>query len=358
MTNNAVQDKADTPRVRVVIVDEDPLARIGLATILEGAGDIIVAGSSGGAENAMPLVLKHRPDVVLIDLRMPWSSGLAAVAAIRGLPQAPRVLALTALDYDGEVLEAIEAGVCGFLPKGESRQGIVDAVHVVASGGALLSPHGAMTLVSHVVASRFCARRHRAMGKLARLTGREREVVGAVAEGKSNAEIAAELYLSEATVKTHLTRSFAKLDVGNRVQLTIFAYESGLAGCGDLCRGPPAGSGPRPAHLGLRRRRTGCTVRTPSLSLQWRRISASARCRPTRTAPGVVPIARAVSSPDRPTTMRSSTNRRCRAFRVSSASASCVPSSQFSTTRSGLGSRSGASGSASVGIDRSRSRSR
>lgn len=358
MTNSPGQDKGDTPQVRVVIVDDDPLARIGLAMILEGAGDITVAGSSGGAQNAVPLVLKHRPDLVLIDLRMPWAAGLAAVAGIRALPAPPRVLALTTVDYEGEVLEAIEAGVCGFLPKGESRQGIVDAVHVVASGGALLSPDGAMTLVSHVVATRFCARRHRALGKLTRLTEREREVVAAVARGMSNAEIAAELYMSEATVKTHLTRSFRKLDVGSRVQLTIFAYESGLAGCGDLCRGPPAGSGPRPAHLRLRRRRTGCTVRTPSLNLQWRRISASARCRPTRTAPGVVPITRAVSSPDRPTTMRSSTNRRCRAFRMSSASASCVPSSRFSITRSGLGNRSGASGSASVGIDRSRSRSR
>lgn len=352
MTNIAGQDETDTPRVRVVIVDDDPLARLGLTTILEDAGDIVVAGADGGAENATALVLKHRPDVVLIDLRMPWADGLAAVAAIRALPTPPKILALTAVDYDGEVLEAIGAGVSGFLPKGESRQGIVDAVHVVAAGGALLSPHGAMTLISHFVASRYCARHHRAMAGLARLTEREREVVGAVAEGKSNAEIACELFMSEATVKTHLSRSFAKLDVSNRVQLTIFAYEAGLAGCGDLCRGPPAGSGPRPAHLDRCRRRIGCTVSTPSLSLQWRRTSASARCRPTRTAPGVVAVARAVSSVDRPTTMRSTTNSRCRALRVSSAAASWARSSEVSTRWSGPG--VGASGTSSVGVDRSR----
>jgi DNA-binding NarL/FixJ family response regulator len=154
--------------------------------------------------------------------------GIAATAAVNALPDPPKVLVLTTYDLDEYVFDALAAGAGGFLLKEGAPQEIIEAVRVVARGDMMLSPGTTRKLVGHFVAARANPRRVRAQTLLAGLSEREREVVTAVAQGKSNAEIGGELYLSEATVKTHITRTFAKLDVTNRVQLTIFAYEAGM----------------------------------------------------------------------------------------------------------------------------------
>ncbi|ASR36059.1 DNA-binding response regulator [Prauserella marina] len=212
----------------MLLVDDDPLVRTGLSMILGSTGDIVVVAEASDGDEVVPKVALHAPDVVLMDIRMPRVDGLAATAAVTALPRPPKVLVLTTYDLDEYVFDALAAGASGFLLKEGSPQEIVDAVRVVAAGEAMLSPRTTRTLIGHFVAARTSPRRQRARAALDVLTDREREIVTAVASGKSNAEIASGLYLSEATVKTHLTRIFAKIDAANRVQLTIFAYEAGL----------------------------------------------------------------------------------------------------------------------------------
>jgi DNA-binding NarL/FixJ family response regulator len=212
----------------VLLVDDDPLVRTGLSMILASAEDIVVAGEASDGDEAVKQVRATAPDVVLMDIRMRRMDGLAATRAVNALPVPPKVLVLTTYDLDEYVFEALAAGASGFLLKEGSPQEIINAVRVVAKGDVMLSPGTTRKLVGHFVAARANPRRQRAESKLPSLSTREREVVTAVAQGKSNAEIAGELFLSEATVKTHITRTFAKLDVTNRVQLTIFAYEAGM----------------------------------------------------------------------------------------------------------------------------------
>ncbi|WP_133903234.1 response regulator transcription factor [Actinophytocola oryzae] len=212
----------------MLLVDDDPLVRTGLAMILGSAPDIEVVGQAADGDEAVGQVRATRPDVVLMDIRMRRMDGIAATAAVAALPDPPKVLILTTYDLDEYVFDALAAGAGGFLLKEGAPQEIMEAVRVVAKGEVMLSPGTTRKLVGHFVAARANPRRQRAVAKLAELSGREREVVTAVAQGKSNADIAGELFLSEATVKTHITRTFAKLDVTNRVQLTIFAYESGI----------------------------------------------------------------------------------------------------------------------------------
>jgi DNA-binding NarL/FixJ family response regulator len=212
----------------VLLVDDDPLVRTGLAMILGSAPDIVVVGEAGDGDEAVGQVRACAPDVVLMDIRMRRMDGLAATAAVTALPAPPKVLVLTTYDLDEYVFDALAAGAGGFLLKECAPQEIIEAVRVVAKGDMLLSPGTTRKLVGHFVAARANPRRQRALAKLGELSEREREVVAAVARGKSNADIAGELFLSEATVKTHITRTFAKLDVTNRVQLTIFAYEAGM----------------------------------------------------------------------------------------------------------------------------------
>jgi DNA-binding NarL/FixJ family response regulator len=215
-------------QLRVLLVDDDPLVRRGLAMILGSAQDIVVAGEVGDGDEAVGGVRAHAPDVVLMDIRMRRMDGLAATRMVMALPNPPKVLVLTTYDLDEYVFDALAAGAGGFLLKEGSPQEIIDAVRVVAKGEVMLSPTTTRKLVGHFVAARANPRRQRALAKLGALSEREREVVTAVAQGKSNADIARDLFLSEATVKTHITRTFAKLDVTNRVQLTIFAYEAGM----------------------------------------------------------------------------------------------------------------------------------
>jgi DNA-binding NarL/FixJ family response regulator len=215
-------------QLRVLLVDDDPLVRTGLSMILGSAADIEVAGEASDGDEAVARVRATSPDVVLMDIRMRRMDGLAATRAVTAMTDPPHVLVLTTYDLDEYVFDALAAGASGFLLKECSPQKIIDAVRTVAKGDVMLSPGTTRRLVGHFVAARANPRRQRALTKLGVLSVREREVVTAVAQGKSNADIAGELFLSEATVKTHITRTFAKLDVTNRVQLTIFAYEAGM----------------------------------------------------------------------------------------------------------------------------------
>ena len=214
--------------MRVLLVDDDPLVRTGLSMILGSAPDLEVVGEAGDGDEAVQQVARHAPDVVIMDIRMRRMNGLVATAAVLAQPRPPKVLILTTFDLDEYVFEALAAGASGFLLKEGSPQEIIEAVRVVANGDAMLSPRTTKQLIGQFVAARANPRRTRAQAKLELLSNREREIVTAVAQGKPNADIAAELFLSEATVKTHITRTFAKLDVSNRVQLTIFAYEAEL----------------------------------------------------------------------------------------------------------------------------------
>jgi DNA-binding NarL/FixJ family response regulator len=215
-------------QLRVLLVDDDPLVRRGLAMILGSAPDIAVVGEVGDGDEAVGGVRAYLPDVVLMDIRMRRMDGITATRLVMSLPSPPQVLVLTTYDLDEYVFDALAAGAGGFLLKEGSPQEIISAVRVVAQGEVMLSPGTTRKLVGHFVAARANPRRQVALAKLGGLSSREREVVTAVAQGKSNADIAGELFLSEATVKTHITRTFAKLDVTNRVQLTIFAYEAGI----------------------------------------------------------------------------------------------------------------------------------
>jgi len=214
--------------VRVLLVDDDPLVRTGLSMILGSTPDIVVVAEAGDGDEAVQQVARHAPDVVIMDIRMRRMNGLVATAAVLAQPRPPKVLILTTFDLDEYVFEALAAGASGFLLKEGSPQEIIEGVRVVANGDAMLSPRTTKQLIGQFVAARANPRRTRARSNLELLSDREREIVTAVAQGKPNAGIAAELFLSEATVKTHITRTFAKLDVSNRVQLTIFAYEAGL----------------------------------------------------------------------------------------------------------------------------------
>ncbi|MFG1645676.1 response regulator [Amycolatopsis sp. NPDC049252] len=214
--------------VRVLLVDDDPLVRTGLSMILASTPDLEVVAEAGDGDEAVQQVARHDPDVVLMDIRMRRMNGLAATAAVLAQPRPPKVLILTTFDLDEYVFEALAAGASGFLLKEGSPQEIIEGVRVVARGEAMLSPRTTKQLIGQFVAARVSPRRARARAGLELLSDRERQIVTAVAQGKPNADIAGELFLSEATVKTHITRTFAKLDVSNRVQLTIFAYEAGL----------------------------------------------------------------------------------------------------------------------------------
>lgn len=189
----------DDRPLRVLLADDDPLVRTGLSMNLESAGDIAVVGQVDDGDRAVSSVSQHAPDVVVMDIRMARMDGPAATAAVRAMPHAPKVLVLTSFNLDEYVFDV---GANGFLLKESPPQDIINGVRVMAGGELMLSPSTTRALIEHYVAARANPRRRQAAAKLAQLTDREREVVTAVAEGKPNAEIAAELYMSEATVKT------------------------------------------------------------------------------------------------------------------------------------------------------------
>jgi DNA-binding NarL/FixJ family response regulator len=215
--------------IRVLIVDDDALVRAGLSMMLAGTDDIrIVAEASDGAE-VESAVGAFAPDVVLMDIRMPRMDGLAATEKLRSRPGAPQVIVLTTFDADEYVLRALRAGAAGFLLKDTPPPDIIRAVRCVAAGEAMLSPAVTRRLIEHVASDGQGARQARAEELLGCLTEREREVAIAIGQGKSNAEIAGELYMSVATVKAHVSRLLTKLELNNRVQIALLAHDAGLA---------------------------------------------------------------------------------------------------------------------------------
>ena len=207
-------------------MDDDALVRAGLRLVLSSAADIEVVGEAEDGVHALAAVREHRPDVVLMDIRMPRMDGITATAALRRLPTPPEVIVLTTYQADEQVLGALRAGAAGFLVKHTPPADIVDAVRVVASGEAMLSPSVTRTLLSHFADAGASDRHREAARRLGLLTERERDVALAVASGASNAEVAAALFVSEATVKAHVSRLFAKLGVVNRVQIAIVVHDA------------------------------------------------------------------------------------------------------------------------------------
>jgi DNA-binding NarL/FixJ family response regulator len=216
-------------RIRVLVVDDDALVRAGLSMLLAGADDIeIVAEATDGSEVAQA-VAEHRPDVVLMDIRMPGMDGLAATELLRVHEDAPEVIVLTTFEADDYVLRALRAGASGFLLKDTPPAEIVRGVRAVAAGEPMLSPTVTRRLIGHVTDSEGGDRQRHAREQLDRLTEREREVAIAIGQGRSNAEISRELYMSVATVKAHVSRMFEKLEFNNRVQIALLAHDAGEA---------------------------------------------------------------------------------------------------------------------------------
>jgi DNA-binding NarL/FixJ family response regulator len=212
--------------IRVLVADDQALVRGGFRSILETQPDIEVVGEAEDGHDAVEQTTTYAPDVVLMDIRMPRLDGIAATSAILTLPGPPKVLILTTFDLDDYVYQALRAGASGFLLKSAPPRELADAIRTVASGDALLAPEITRRLIEDYV-----TRPRRAATPSAdfdRLTPREAEVLMLISRGLSNAEIAGRLYLSEPTVKTHVTRVLAKLGVRDRVQAVVLAYESGL----------------------------------------------------------------------------------------------------------------------------------
>ncbi len=224
--------------IRVLLADDQALVRAGFRMLLESADDIAVVGEADNGGVAVAMTREHAPDVVLMDLRMPEVDGVTATRLIARDPRlaATKVVVLTTFDDKETVFAALRAGASGFLVKDVEPEELLQGVRIVARGDALLSPS-----VTRAVISRFtdgsegpapAARERRvADPRVAALTEREREVVGLVAAGMSNNEIAAKLVVSPLTAKTHVSRAMTKLNARDRAQLVVFAYESGLAGC-------------------------------------------------------------------------------------------------------------------------------
>ncbi|MGW7683723.1 response regulator [Kribbella sp. NPDC054772] len=217
-----------TEPVRLLLVDDDPLVRAGLSSMLTGAAELELVGEAADGQQAVDAVRDLRPDVVLMDIGMPVLDGVAATSAIRRRAGAPEVVMLTTFGSDEHLPRALRAGASGYLLKDAAPTEIVAAVLNVAAGESVLSPQSTRQLMDHVGAVDQDSRRTTALAALAQLTERERDVVLAVAQGKSNAEAAAALDLGIATVKTHLTNSLAKLQLTNRVQLALLAHDAGL----------------------------------------------------------------------------------------------------------------------------------
>lgn len=213
-------------RVRVLIVDDDPLVRSGLSMMLDGVDGIAVVGEATDGDEVPRAVRTHAPDVILMDIRMPRVDGIAATATVAAMPEPPAVVVLTTFDSDQNIVQALRAGASGFLLKDTPPRDIAEAVRKAATGEPILSADVTRRLMDKIVVG--AGVQHRAALRLAGLSAREREVVIAVGQGKSNAEIAAALYLSLATVKAHVSSILTKLDLDNRTQVALLAHDAGL----------------------------------------------------------------------------------------------------------------------------------
>jgi DNA-binding NarL/FixJ family response regulator len=228
---------ADPAPIRVLVVDDQELVRLGFCVILDAADGITVVGEAANGEAAVSAVAAHKPDVVLMDIRMPGMDGLEATRLITRGPASPRsagsgpttppkVVMLTTFDLDDYVYEALRAGASGFLLKDSPRHDLIAAVRAAAAGDALLAPSVTRRLIEAF--ARRPPETSPSPSRLASLTARERDVLLLLARGRSNAEIAAVLFVSEATVKTHVGNLLAKLGLRDRVQAVILAYETGI----------------------------------------------------------------------------------------------------------------------------------
>lgn len=226
--------------IRVLLVDDQAMVRVGFRMIIETEVDLSVVGEAADGREAVDLVERARPDVVLMDVRMPRMDGLEATAIITARPEPPRVLMLTTFDAEDHVYTALRAGASGFLLKDAPAEQLIDAIRVIHRGDALLAPSVTRMLIAEV-ARRPTVDAATAAPGLDELTDRELEVLRLVARGRSNAEIAEALYLGEATVKTHVGRILAKLELRDRVQAVVAAYESGLVTPGDPLPDHPSG---------------------------------------------------------------------------------------------------------------------
>jgi DNA-binding NarL/FixJ family response regulator len=213
--------------IRVLLVDDDALVRSGLRMMLSGADGIDVVGEADDGRGVLAALDRHRPDVVLMDIRMPVVDGIAATRLVREQPDPPAVVVLTTFDADELVVRALQAGAAGFLLKDTPPVEIVQAIERVHAGDAMLSPGVTRRLISLVAGDgEAAARTDRARTLLEALSPREHDVAVAVGQGRSNAEIGAELHLSVPTVKAHVSRLLVKLEVDNRVQIALLVQEA------------------------------------------------------------------------------------------------------------------------------------
>ncbi len=217
--------------IRVLVADDQALVRAGFRAILEGQDDLEVVGEAADGGEAVTIARELQPDVVLMDVRMPGVDGIEATRRLTRNGDTPRILMLTTFDLDEYVYEAMKAGASGFLLKDAPRDQLVGAVRTVAAGDALLAPALVRRLIEDFV--RRPPPGHLAPPELDDLTERELEVLTLIARGLANAEIAARLFVSEATVRTHVTHILAKLGLRDRVQAVVLAYESGLIRAGE-----------------------------------------------------------------------------------------------------------------------------
>lgn len=218
--------------IRVLLVDDQAMVRVGFRMIIETEPDLTVVGEAADGREAIELVDRCNPDIVLMDVRMPRMDGLEATALITARPDAPRVLMLTTFDAQDYVYTALRAGASGFLLKDAPAEQLIEAIRVIERGDALLAPSVTRMLIAEVARRPAIDPATSAPG-LDELTDRELEVMRLLARGLSNAEIADVLFLGEATVKTHVGRVLSKLDLRDRVQAVVVAYESGLVTPGD-----------------------------------------------------------------------------------------------------------------------------
>ena len=213
--------------IRVLLVDDEVMVCAHLRTILEGADDLIVIDAAHDGAEAVEFVIRHKPDVVLMDLHMPGVDGLTALAQIVAQPRAPKVVVLTTFDLDQYVLRAMREGAAGFLLKDTPPEDLVALIRVAADGHTVLSPVATQRLVA--ASTDRAAGRERAAAALADLTEREVDVLVCIAAGLSNSQISQRLHLSEATVRSYVSRMLTKLGCANRTQASLLAYTAGLA---------------------------------------------------------------------------------------------------------------------------------
>jgi DNA-binding NarL/FixJ family response regulator len=215
--------------IRLLLADDHPLVRSGLRSLLEGEPDLEVVGEASDGAEAVAKAQNLRPDVVLMDLRMPGMDGIEATRRLAGPGTADplKVLMVTMFDLDEDVVEAVRAGARGYLLKGSSAERLIEAVHAVAAGGAVLAPSVARQLLDHAVRS-LPPMRSKGADPIEVLSEREREVLTLLATGLSNAEIAQRLVLGEATVKSHVSHLLTKLGLRDRLQAVVFAYRNGI----------------------------------------------------------------------------------------------------------------------------------